>query len=191
MKLPEEAKKLLKLEAKNLIELRKKIRMYMMGAIAGGSLQILRVKRDLEEYLAKELLYRKILTREARVKDLGVPIVIPNATENDVVSATLAASSFSNAWASAQMADLSFNWDSYLRRIVATETARSFSDVVDESATSLNLVRQWNSVLDAKTCKICRSLDGDETLPGKEFKNGFEPGWVHVFCRCYSVLILK
>lgn len=195
MKLPPEAKKLLEQEIKTLKGLQKKIHMYMLGSLAGGALQILRAKKELEDLLYREILAGKSETRRARIKDLQklVKKIIsaPAYTDKDLISSQIAASSFSNTWATAQITGTPFDWDSRIRKIVATENARAYSDVVGEVAEDYKLVRKWVSILDARTCKLCASMDGEETLPGQNFKDDLEPAWVHPSCRCYSILILK
>lgn len=195
MNLPDEAKNLLKEEIKLLKEIQKKIKLYMIGTVAGGALQIMRMKRDLEDLLNSEILYGKARIRQFRTveleKQLNKHIPVPNLTEMDSLSAHVVSGSFSNAWASAQISGSPFDWDSRLRRIVTTETARSYSDVLDEAAKPFHLIRIWNSVFDARTCKVCRDMDGETTIPGGKFSGNLEPGYVHVSCRCYSSLNLK
>lgn len=191
MSLPEEAKRLLRIELKNLRDLRKKLKMYMLATMTGGALQIMRAKKELEEYLTREVLLSKIFTRESRLKDLHLPNVVPSSTADDLASSSLVANSFSTAWAQSHMAEVPFNWIPRINRIVATETARSYSDVVDEAAKSLKLSRIWNSILDAKTCARCKAMDGEETQPGETFHGGLEPGYMHPACRCYSSIIIK
>lgn len=191
MKLPEVASRLLKAEAKNLTNIRKRIKHLFLGTVAGGALQILRYKKEMEELLTHEFIQTRILGRKEGAKRIPSGIFVPDTTELDVVSASLAAQSFSNAWASAAISNAQFSTDARIRRIIATETARAYSDVVREAAGGHKLVRVWNSILDSKTCRLCRSMDGAETLPGQQFEGGLEPGWVHPSCRCLSELILK
>ena len=47
-----------------------------------------------------------------------------------------------------------------LRRIVATENAIAYNEGRIVAAKSLALFRQWDAVLDAHTCFICREADG-------------------------------
>lgn len=193
---PPEGKKLIATELKSLISIRKKIRHYFHGAIAGGALQIYRIKRELQDELARELITAKTNARLERIKLLkktltDIESVIPATTEKDIVLSTMAAESFSNAWANAHVLNMALDPDARLRRIVATETARSFSDVSMEAADNYKLVRRWNAILDAKVCAFCESMDGEETLPGETFKGGTEPGYAHPNCRCYSDLVIK
>lgn len=190
-KLPKEAVRLLSAEAKNLTTLRKRIRHLFLGTVVGGALQILRYKKEMEELLTQEFINVRILGRKEGARRIPKGLYVPDSTELDVVASAIAAQSFSNAWASAAITNSPFATDSRIQRIVTTETSRAYSDVIREAATGYNLVRVWNSVLDAKTCKVCREMDGEETLPGKPFKDGMEPGWIHPSCRCLSNLILK
>lgn len=190
--LPKEAKDLIKTEMKNLISIRKKIRQFFLGTITGGAMQVLRMKKELEDVLYNEILLGKIYARKEGKKYLGdIGSFVPDTTEKDIVLSHIAATSYANSWATAILSETPFNSDSRLRRIVTTETARSFSDPAMEAADTFQLSRVWNAVLDSKTCKLCASLDGEETLPGETFKNGYEPGWVHPNCRCFSTLILS
>lgn len=191
MKLPTEATRLLKAEAKNLANIRKQIKHLFLGTVMGGALQILRYKKEMEEILTREFIQTRILGRKEGAKRLPAHAFVPDTTELDVVAASLAAQSFANAWASAALTNSPFPTDARIRRIIATETSRAYSDVVREAAGEHKLVRVWNSVLDSKTCSFCRNMDGEETLPGQPFKGGIEPGWVHPSCRCLSELILK
>lgn len=196
MALPEEAKKLLQVEIKNLKALRSKIRHFFMGAVAGGALQVYRLKREMQEILAHELLISKSHARTARIKLLkkfigDIESVVPQTTQKDIVLSNLAAESFSNAWANAHLTNSALDPDARLRKIVTTETARSFSDVTMEVADRYKLVRRWDAVLDERTCSFCRDMDGEETLPGERFANDLEPGWVHPNCRCIGILVLK
>lgn len=191
MKLPTEASRLLKAEAKNLTNIRKQIKHLFLGTVMGGALQILRYKKEMEEILTREFIQTRILGRKEGAKRLPSHTFVPDTTELDVVAASLAAQSFSNAWASAVISNAPFATDARIRRIIATETSRAYSDVVREAAGEHKLVRVWNSILDAKTCRLCRSMDGEETLPGQQFAGGLEPGWVHPACRCFSMLVIK
>lgn len=191
MKLPEEAKRLIKAEARNLAAIRQRLRHFFMGSVAGGALQILRLKRELEEILTKEFIQVRILGRQEGKKRIPIVSFIPDYTDLDTISASLAASSFANSWAAAAISNSSFNTDFRIRRTVATETARAYSDVIREAAGNHKLIRVWNAVLDTKTCGTCRDMDGETTLPGTAFRGNMEPGWVHINCRCYSELILK
>lgn len=192
MNLPKEAKRLLNTELKNLNKIRKSIKHFFLGSVAGSALQVLRYKKELEDTLAYELILGKIFARQEGKKRLeAYASYIPDLTDKDSVLASLAASSFSNAWANAVISESPFNSEARLKRIVTTETARSFSDPLLEAADQFKLVRRWNAVLDSKTCKFCSSMDGDETLPGEAFKGDVEPGYVHINCRCISELILK
>lgn len=191
MNLGKEAKKLISTEARNLIKLRKAIKHLFYGTVAGSAFQILRIKKEMESILTNELINAKSFARKERAKLLDLALQLPDITEKDIVLSTLGAESFSNTWASAALSGLPLDPDARLRRLVATETSRSFSDVTMEAADKYNLVRRWNSILDSKVCKFCASMDGDETLPGETFKGGVEPGYVHPSCRCFSDLILK
>ncbi len=190
-KLPRTAKRLISTELSNITEVRKKIKHFFYGTVAGSAFQLLRLKQELEEALARELLSAKVAARRAGIIRIPSKIYIPESTPSDIVSAHIAAGSFANLWASAALANLPMNIDDRITKIITTETSRSFSDVVREASSEHKLVRRWNSILDEKVCKKCASMDGLITQPGMPFEGGIEPGWVHPRCRCYSDLILK
>lgn len=148
----------------------------------------------MQNILAEEILTAKTTARQERIKFLenifGIE-GIPTVTDKDYVLSNMAAESFSNAWATANIMNVALDLDARLRKIVATETARSYSDVVMEAADEYKLVRRWNAILDNKVCSFCAEMDGKETLPGETFEDGVEPGWAHPFCRCLSELVIK
>lgn len=87
-----------------------------------------------------------------------------------------------------------------LRRIIATESAKSFNRSHAEWAKGLakanprspwlgRVFRRWDARLDRTVCAVCESHDGEETQVGKPFKLGHEPGSVHPFCRCVSTIV--
>lgn len=89
--------------------------------------------------------------------------------------------------------------DYRLRRIATTDTARAFNDEHDEGvgyvvgqtkATWLGAVfKRWDATLDRRICNVCKALDGQIVLVGREFRSGEVPGEVHVCCRCLDSLI--
>jgi SPP1 gp7 family putative phage head morphogenesis protein len=71
------------------------------------------------------------------------------------------------------------------KRIATTETFTAYSDQISYSCLknpSDEYVKQWNAVLDARTCDRCSGLDGERVPLGQSFSAG-EPS-LHYNCRC-------
>ena len=96
---------------------------------------------------------------------------------------------------------------SRIARIAATETAEAYSDEhrqalldameYDRSyrdgsfadAVQEELVRQWSSLLDDRTCNECADQDGEVAEVDGSYDSGLEPGSVHVNCRCQDIIV--
>lgn len=82
--------------------------------------------------------------------------------------------------------------DYRLRRTSGTETFSAYSRAMDRYYDQLvethpELHKRWDAMLDA--CPICRSLDGEIRPLDQDFTDGYEPGYVHIACRCVSTLL--
>lgn len=94
-----------------------------------------------------------------------------------------------------------------IARTAATETAEAYSDehrqaLVDAmdydrayrdgsfaDAVQEELVRQWSSLLDDRTCIECSDQDGEVAEVDGVYDSGLEPGFVHVNCRCQDIVL--
>jgi hypothetical protein len=85
----------------------------------------------------------------------------------------------------------------HVERIAATENAKAFNDERVRASSTFQLgtvvvTKLWDSTLDARTCPICESLDGQIVPVAADFTYGGRavvPGRVHPFCRCTFHLI--
>lgn len=85
----------------------------------------------------------------------------------------------------------------HVDRIAATENAQAFNDERVRASSTFQLgtvvvTKLWDSTLDARTCPICESLDGQIVPVAADFTHGGRvvvPGRVHPFCRCTFHLI--
>lgn len=115
----------------------------------------------------------------------------------DQLAAESAAQSLANAWAAANIGRALSDerplpprqLDARARRIATTETATAWND--EHRALSEGIpgaLNRWDATLDARTCRVCRSMDGVTVPVGSPFPEG-EPGFIHPNCRCISTLI--
>lgn len=146
----------------------------------------------------------------AQIRAAGVPvptIVAPGAAE-EIARASAAARGAAETWAG-HAADAAAEgataseataaarerslWK--VRQISVTETAESYSLEVDRIAGEVNRVHRvlwkiWDAVLDRRTCPVCGSAHGAAVPADQRFPQG-EPGAVHPFCRCQTVLVTR
>lgn len=146
----------------------------------------------------------------AQIRAAGVPvptIVAPGAAE-EIARASAAARGAAETWAG-HAADAAAEgataseataaarerslWK--VRQISVTETAESYSLEVDRIAGEVNRVHRvlwkiWDAVLDRRTCPVCGGAHGTAVPADQRFPQG-EPGAVHPFCRCQTVLVTR
>lgn len=159
---------------------------------------------------ARELAHTRL---DAEFDAIGVtaqaPIVGARA---DAERASAAADTFTRAWVASvtqsppggkatasTVKAASGSQDYRLRRIAATENAQAYSAEHAAAATWVaqtyrgafaGAYRRWEAILDKAVCNICRSMDGQLAPLDGPFMNGWEPGNVHPFCRCFDTLVL-
>ena len=135
--------------------------------------------------------------------------------EEDHAEAELAAASFRAAWTQAivsiilshDVTDVSVAilavpklMDKRLRRIAATEVARSYNrelsighdgiETKNQKQSWAPLVfKRWDGTIDSKICADCRQHDGEVTLIGLPFDSG-DTIPLHVNCRCVETLLV-
>lgn len=79
-----------------------------------------------------------------------------------------------------------------LKRIAVTESADSFNaarEAVIRRATTLDLWKIWDAVLDERTCDVCEGLHGTSVPAGQAFPDGDPP--IHPWCRCHWQLVTR
>ena len=145
---------------------------------------------------------------------LGVTLVLLNRNRKDKLAAATTAKSFSAAWA--QVSSLAIlisetesefigrvskaidSLDGRVQRIATTEVSQAWNDEHLDAVSRLGptleedskAVNRWDATLDAKTCSICASHDGEYAPVGESFSGGDLPGFVHPNCRCLSTLVV-
>lgn len=68
---------------------------------------------------------------------------------------------------------------------VAANNTRAFNAERMSAAAQVEeqIMLEWNSILDSRTCPVCWNLDGALVKQGEAFPGGYSPGW-HPHCRC-------
>ena len=82
-----------------------------------------------------------------------------------------------------------------VRQLSITETAEVWSDETARVADAASrhgtvLWKVWDAVLDRRTCPVCGGAHGTAVLATERFPDG-EPGAVHPFCRCQTILLTR
>lgn len=146
----------------------------------------------------------------AQIQAAGVqvPPIVAEGTTAEIARATAAARGAAETWAghaadaaaegATQAETIAAARDRSLwkvRQISITETAETYSAEVNRIAGEVNrthpvIWKVWDSVLDRRTCPVCGSAHGTSVPADQRFPQG-EPGAVHPFCRCQTVLLTR
>jgi Phage Mu protein F like protein len=195
-------RRLLKLEAQNLAELRKLVREAVRDVneinVSNKDRFVSKVEKlstQLDDEIAVAVNAARQLAAEFAYDEYEEEEVEYDP-EDDARSGAVAAS-FAAAWLFAMLsvgpkgqARLTETLDVRLRRIAATEVFQAYSQAVLRIApTRKEMLKRWNATLDLKTCATCSSLHGVTIPVNQEFKYGYEPGDVHPRCRCVLELL--